>query len=101
MDRIRGILDALRAIFRYAPYFWLGVRTLFELWKARLRQKAVHDALEKERERRLAAERELGLSESRAGTLVDRADRALSRAVAREYERRRRAGLLDGDTKPD
>lgn len=101
MGRVQSILDTLRAIARYAPYFWMGAKALFALWKARLQQKAVKDALDKERERRLAAERELGLSESRAGTVVDRTDRALARAIAREAVRRRRSGQPDGDAKPD
>ena len=99
MARLESILDALRAIVRYAPYFWMGARALFELWKANLRQKAVKDALEQERARRLAAERELGLSQSRAGTVADRLDRTLSRAVVREVARRTGGDGLNGDAK--
>lgn len=99
MARLESILEAFKTIARYAPYFWMGAKALFALWKANLRQKAVKDALENERERRLAAERELGLSESRAGTVADRADRALSRAIAREVVRRRKSGQPDGDAK--
>ena len=101
MGRVESILEALRAIVRYAPYFWMGARALFALWKARLQQKAVKDALEQERERRLAAERELGLSESRAGTVVDRTDRALARAIVREAKRRGVVGQPDGEPKSD
>ena len=101
MGRLESILDAFKTIVRYAPYFWLGIRTIFELWKARLKQKAVRDALDKERERRVAVERQVDLSESRAGDVVERTDRALARAIAREAKRRGLVGQPDGDNKPD
>lgn len=97
MDRLRAILDALKAIWKYTPYFWLGVRTLFALWKARLQQKAVRDALEKERDRRISAERELGLSNDLAGTFHERRERALRDAIARELARRGGDGQHDHD----
>lgn len=95
MDRVQRLLEALKLMWRYAPLVWFAIKSLFALWKARLQHKAAKDALEKERLRRVEAERQLDIRGALAGDFDARRDRALRDAVAREISRRGKDGHDD------
>lgn len=73
----------LRGAIKYLPLAWIGVKTLWAMYKARLQQKGFRDALESERNRRIKAEAQNKLSARRDDPIDDRVARIKREAEAR------------------
>jgi hypothetical protein len=70
----------LRNIAKYLPYAWIGIKVLWQMYKANIRQEAFRDALRNERKRRLDAEREMALRDRLDDSVDERRERILREA---------------------
>jgi hypothetical protein len=62
----------LRSIAKYLPMAWIGIKALWAMYKARLRQEGLRDALKNERDRRIRLERNKRLADRLDDSPADR-----------------------------
>jgi|GEM_PF-5983636 len=70
----------LKNIARYLPYAWMGIKVLWSMYKAKVRQEGFREALNNERKRRLDAEREVALRDRLDDSVDERRERILREA---------------------
>jgi len=74
------VIELLKLLVKILPMAVLGIKAAFAMWKARIKQKALKEALENERDRRIDAEGELDLDRRRSEPLDDRRRRIRNEA---------------------
>ena len=77
----------LKNVLRYLPMIWLGIKTLWSMYKAHLRQEGLRDALKSERDRRIKAQRDLDLRDRVDDPVDVRRERIRREAAEREKAR--------------
>ena len=67
----------LKDAIKYLPYAWLGIKVMWQLYRAKVKQEGFREALKQQREMRVEAERQLNLERRRAKSDDERLRAAL------------------------
>ena len=75
MGWLASFVNVMKSVGKYIPMAWMGVKVLWSMYKAKVKQEGFRDALEAERNRRIELERRAALADRLDDTIAERVER--------------------------